>query len=89
MNAFQSFEQAKATMAKDVAALKFEGSTVLGGHGLINIDLLSGKLKARTAPDAKPCCYINLPTAAGKKRLDVAWRKSCRPSQTAAVAPFF
>jgi hypothetical protein len=67
MNAFQSFENAKATMAKDVAALNFEGSTVVARHRLISIDLLTGKLKARTAPDAKVSCYINLPTTAGEE----------------------
>jgi hypothetical protein len=67
MNAFQSFENAKAAMAEDVATPKFVGNTVVGRHGLISIDLLAGKLKARTAPDAKVSCYLNLPTAAGEE----------------------
>jgi hypothetical protein len=67
MNAYQSLEDAKAGMARDVAALNFDGSTVTGRHRLISIDLLTGKLKARTTPDAKPCCYINLPTTAGEE----------------------
>ena len=62
MDAYQSFAHAKASMAKDVAALKFEGNTVIGRHGLISIDLSTGKLKARLAADAKVSCYLNLPT---------------------------
>jgi hypothetical protein len=52
-------------MSEEVAALKFEGTTVVGCHRRVSIDLLTGKLKARLAPDAKPVCYINLPLSAG------------------------
>jgi hypothetical protein len=65
MNAFQSFEKAKAAMARDIAALSFEGHNVTGRNRLVSIDLFTGKLTARIAPDAKPFCYINLPTAIG------------------------
>jgi hypothetical protein len=65
MDTFQSFEHAKESMASDVATLKFAGNTVTGRHGLISIDLLTGKLKARLAAGAKVSCYINLPTLAG------------------------
>jgi hypothetical protein len=65
MNASVKFQQIKAAMAEDIATLRFEGSSITGRHGLVSIDLLSGKLKARTAPDAKAFCYINLPTAVG------------------------
>ena len=87
MNAFQSFEQAKAAMTRDVAALKFEGTTVTGRHGLISIDLLTGKLKARTAPDAKACCYINLPTTAGEDRGRRMQEVMTNPKL--CLAPFF
>jgi hypothetical protein len=65
VNVYEHLAQAKASMAADIAALQFEGTTVIGRHGLVSIDLLTGKLKARMAPDGKPICYLNLPTTTG------------------------
>jgi hypothetical protein len=65
MNAYEHLAQAKESMAADVAALRFEGTTVVGRHGLVSIDLMTGKLKVRTAPDGKPICCLNLPTSTG------------------------
>jgi hypothetical protein len=46
---------------QDKAGLHFEGTTVTGRNRLISIDLLTGKLQARSARAANPCYEINLP----------------------------
>jgi hypothetical protein len=55
---------------QDMAGLRFEGTTVTGRNRLISIDLLTGKLQARTAPEAAPCYEINLPMAGVHETLE-------------------
>ena len=43
--------------------LRFEGTVVTGRNGLISVDLLTGKLQARTAPEEPPCYEMILPMA--------------------------
>jgi hypothetical protein len=64
-DAHTAMEDSKESFIRDISDLSFEGTRVIGKHGLVTIDLQTGKMFIRRKPSLKPFCYINLPTKKG------------------------
>ena len=60
----EALNAAKASLASDVAHLRFEGDLVIGRHGLVSANLKSRKLFVRRKSYQRPFCVIEIPPAA-------------------------
>jgi hypothetical protein len=54
---------AKASLAHDVANLRFDGVTVTGRHGLLSANLKTRRLFFYRVPGDRPLCVLKIPAA--------------------------
>ena len=58
----EALNAARASLARDVAHLRFQGDLVIGHHGLVSANLKSRKLFVRRKSYQRPFCVIEIPS---------------------------